>query len=230
MADESNPPLVVNMPAAPYLNPVLNVVALCGVTSVAACQIFIDLEGLDTSLDVFANLNGASDVTQLAERMASRGATVGRAILGTKQIKKIQALVHWVKGHHERNLDMVPEMWTQGEDINTIHCKEAKHNLEKIDTDLIDPGRCQTDVGWDAWQIAFFNKLIATMGAAMVPVAYVVCPDVGSDYEFEDDKARPMYQMPLSGENYTRDNKLVHNMLKVACIESDTWTWIQDHN
>jgi hypothetical protein len=55
VADESNPPLVVNMPAAPYLNPVLNVVALCGVTSVAACQIFIDLEGLDT-FDAFANL------------------------------------------------------------------------------------------------------------------------------------------------------------------------------
>jgi hypothetical protein len=39
-----------------------------------------------------------------------------------------------------------------------------------------------------------------------------------------------MYQMPLSGENFKRDNKLVYNMLKLACIKTDAWTWIQDHD
>jgi hypothetical protein len=95
--------------------------------------------------------------------MTSRGAAVGRVILRTMQIKKIQALVYWVKDHNRRNLDVDPEMWTEEEVLETIQHKEAKHNFEKVDVDLIDPSRCQTDAGWDAWQIAFMNKLNATM-------------------------------------------------------------------
>jgi hypothetical protein len=33
--------------------------------------------------------------------------------------------------------------------------------------------------------------------------------------------------MPLTGKKFKRDNKLVYQMLKLACIKSDAWTWIQ---
>ena len=37
--------------------------------------------------------------------------------------------------------------------------------------------------------------------------------------------------MPLSGENFKRDNKLVDNIMKSACIKTDaSWMWIQDHD
>ncbi len=114
--------------------------------------------------------------------------------------------------------------------FDTIQRKEAEYNFEKVDVDLIDPGRCQTDAGWDAWQIAFMNKRSATMGAAKVPVVYVVRTDVDDSYVFDDDEERRMYQMPLTGENFKRDNKLVYNMLKAACVKSDAWTWIQDYD
>jgi hypothetical protein len=35
------------------------------------------------------------------------------------------------------------------------------------------------------------------------------------------------FQMPLEGENFKRDNKLVFQILKSACIKSNAWTWIQ---
>jgi hypothetical protein len=229
MADAIDPVLDEIEFVPPVLNPVHNVLNLCGVTAATSRQVFIDIEGLDT-IDAFATLNGDSDVTEMAKRMASRTAAVGRVILGTMQIKKIQALVYWVKDHHRRNLDVDPDMWTEEEVIETIQRKEAEHNFEKVDVDLIDPGRCQTDAGWDAWQIAFMNKLSATMGVAKVPVAYVVRTDVDDSYEFGDDEERRMYQMPLTGENFKRDNKLVYNMLKAACVKSDAWTWIQDYD
>lgn len=59
-------------------------------------------------------------------------------------------------------------MWTEEEVQSALERKEAEHNFERIDVDLIDPGKCQTDFGWDSWQIAFMNKLSATMGAAKV--------------------------------------------------------------
>jgi hypothetical protein len=123
------------------------------------------------------------------------------------------------------------ECWDSDQLCATLARKEAEHNFEKIDIDIVDPGKCQTDFGWDAWQIAFMNKLNATMGAAKVPLAYVVCAEIESaTYEFEDEEEERMYQMPLNGENFKRDNKLVYNMLKSACIKTDAWTWIQDHD
>jgi hypothetical protein len=93
------------------------------------------------------------------------------------QIKEIQALAYWVMDHHRRNLDADPEMWTEEEVFGTIQHNEAEHNFEKLEVDLIDPGRCQqTDAGcWDVWQIAFMNKpSVINKGAAKVPVAYAV--------------------------------------------------------
>jgi hypothetical protein len=50
-------------------------------------------------------------------------------------------------------------------------------------------------------------------------------------YKFEDDDKMRMHQMPLEGENFKRDNKLVvYSVLKAACVKLDAWTWIQDHH
>jgi hypothetical protein len=69
----------------------------------------INIEGLD-SVEAFASMNGDSDVTEMAKRMATRpDAATGRLILGTMQIKRLQALVHWVKDHNKHGLQAVPE-------------------------------------------------------------------------------------------------------------------------
>ena len=114
------------------------------------CSQCVDVEGLN-SIDAFAALNGDSDVTEMAKRMAARTANVGRVILGTMQIKKIQTLVNWVKDHHKCNLDVDPHAWTEMEVIMAaMQRKESDKNFEKIDVDIIDPGKCQVDKGWGA--------------------------------------------------------------------------------
>jgi hypothetical protein len=71
-------------------------------------------------------------------------------------------------------------MWNDEKAIGTIQCKEAEHHFEKVEIDLlIHCGGYQTDAGWDAWGIAFMNKLSATiMGVAKGPVANAVHTDV----------------------------------------------------
>ena len=88
------------------------------------------MEGLN-SIDAFATLNVDSDVTEMAKRMAARTANAGRVILGTRQIKKIQALVYWVKDHHKRNLDVDPHAWTEMEVMATMQRKEADRISKK---------------------------------------------------------------------------------------------------
>ena len=190
---------------------------------------FINVEGLD-SLAAFVMMSGDNDVTEMAKRMATRPTAAGRVSFGTMQIKRrIQALVHWVKDYDKRGLVPEPDMWTAGDTMmEAMERKKAEQNYGEIDVDIIDPGKCQTNHGWDNWQIAFVNKLNATMGAANVPIDYVVCPDVDEDnFFFFDDEEERRYQMPLGeGQNFKHDNKLVYKILKAACLDTDVWPWI----
>ena len=70
------------------------------------------------------------------------------------------------------------------------------------------------------------------MGAAKVSIDYIMRPEWDDNDElFLDDDEMRRYQMRLEGENFKRDKKLVYQMLKLACIKSNAWTWIQsfDH-
>ena len=111
--------------------------------------------------------------------------------------------------------------------------KEAKQNSGKIvDVGTIDPGKCRTDHGWDNWHTAFANKLNATLGAAGVPIHYIICPEVeDSDNNlFWEDDERRCYQMPLGGQNFKHNNKLVYKLLKAACVDTNAWAWIQKND
>ena len=91
-------------------------------------------------------------------------------------------------------MDIDPNAWN-----NKVLCsallarKEADQNFEKLDINIVDSGKRQTDFGWDVWQIVFTNKVSATMGVAKVPLAYVVCNDIAGDYEYKDDEEVRMY-------------------------------------
>jgi hypothetical protein len=192
---------------------------ICGIANAATCTTFINIEGLD-SVKAFASMNGDPNITEMAKRMASRPhAAAGRVILRTMLIKRLQALVYWVRDHDKRGLQVVPEMWTPEVMLAAMARKESEHNLDKVDFDVIDPGKCQTDAGWDNWQIGFVNKLSAIMGAAKVPIDYTVRPkrDDTDELFLDDDKMR-RFQMPIEGENFKPDNKLVFQILKSACI------------
>ena len=89
-------------PANVAEDPIHAVLRTCGVALLAARMTFINVEGLD-SISAFIQLNGDSeDVTEMAKRMAARPSAAGRVILGMMQIKRLQALVYWVKNHDKR--------------------------------------------------------------------------------------------------------------------------------
>jgi hypothetical protein len=219
-------------PPVPEEDPIHGVLRTCGVTLLGARMAFINVEGLD-SLSAFTQLNGDVDVTEMAKRMSTRPANAGRVILGTIQIKRIQALVHWVKDHDKRGLIPQPELWDEDAMNEAMSNKEAELNYGKIDVGSIDPGKCRTDHGWDNWQIAFANKLNATLGAAKVPIDYIIRTEHDDlDHEMlfmEDDELRK-YQMPLEGQNFKHDNRLVYKMLKAACVDTDAWAWIESND
>jgi hypothetical protein len=209
-------------------NPVHEVLTICGIATAANRATFINIEGLDC-VEAFASMNSDFDITEMVKRMASRPiAAARRLILVTRQITRLQALVYWVKDPDKRGLQAVLEMWAQEVSLAPMARKESNNNHDKVDINITDPCKYQTDACWNNWQIGFVNKLSATMGAAKVLIDYIVCPELDDDNAlfFDDDKTR-RYQMPLEGENFKRNNRLVFQILKLACIKSNAWTWIQ---
>ena len=78
----------------------------------AACMTFINVKGLDSLSAFTQHLNGNSDITdEMTKRMAARPAAFGRVILEMMQIKRLQALVHWIKVHDNRRLIAQTELW-----------------------------------------------------------------------------------------------------------------------
>ncbi|KAI2493629.1 hypothetical protein MHU86_20917 [Fragilaria crotonensis] len=72
MADDAVDPMFNEVVFAnPVPNPVHNVLNMCGVTVPATHLIFIDIKGLDT-IDAFANLNGDSNITEMARTLTRR--------------------------------------------------------------------------------------------------------------------------------------------------------------
>ena len=93
-------------------NPVHDMLTICGIANAATCMTFINIEGLD-SVEAFASMHIDPNVMEMAKQMASRpNAAAGRVILGTMQIKRLQALVYWVRDHDMGSIQAVPEMWT----------------------------------------------------------------------------------------------------------------------
>ncbi len=123
-------------------------------------------------MEALASIKGDPNVMEMAKQIASRpNASAGRVILGTMQIKRLQALVYLVKDYDKSGFQAVPaEMWTREVMFAEMARKESEHNLDKVDINIIDPGKCQTDAGWDDRQIGIVNKLSAILGAPKVPI------------------------------------------------------------
>ena len=73
------------------------VLKTCGVSVKARGTLIIDNKSLTSIADLGFLDNANDDVIAMSSRMACHVANNGRVILGGIQIKKIQALVWWVR-------------------------------------------------------------------------------------------------------------------------------------
>jgi hypothetical protein len=82
---------------------------------------------------------------------------------------------------------------------------------------------------FETHETAFINLLAHTYGAQGENLKYIM-RDVIIPAEFVDDAERRMYQLPLTGEAYSMDNKSVYRLLKSFLINTSGWTWIEPYD
>ena len=201
------------------------VLLTCGVTVEAIRATIIAGEGF-TSVADFGFLEGDSDVTEMAKRLAARTIAEGRVNLGTVTIKRIQALVYWVKDRMKRGLDITAADFTAESMAEAGRMKIVRKELkDKSQPDVKDLGKFDPDF-FESFEDAFVNLLAQCIGVMSEPLRYIV-RDATPPATFETNEIERMYQLPLAGEAYDLDNAAVFRKLKAFLIDGPGWAWIE---
>ncbi len=70
-------------------------------------------------------------------------------------------------------------------------------------------------------------------GRNYCPIAYVIWPDKPTGWnpavDAVNDYERLMYQLPLNGIAFERDNETVFSFIQLAVVHSQAETWIYNH-
>jgi hypothetical protein len=93
---------------------------------------------------------------------------------------------------------------------------------------VMDLGKFNPD-DFETHETVFINLLAQTYGVQGKNLKYIM-RDVAIPAEFVDDADRRMYQLPLTGEAYSMDNKSVYHLLKSFLINTSGWTWIEPYD
>ena len=198
----------------------------CGIATAADRDTIINNEGFTTVAD-FSMLEGDTDVTEMAKRMAGRTAAGGRINLGTLVIKRLQALVFWVKDRTKRGLDVTAADFTNEEMMEAGRVKVVRKELKEATApNVSDLGKFDPDL-FESFEDGFANLCAETIGVQGEPLRYVIRAEEAPD-EFTDVEQERMYQIPLEGSAYSLDNKTVYRKLKAFLIDGPGWAWIKE--
>jgi hypothetical protein len=133
--------------------------------------------------------------------------------------KNLQALIYFAKYRWRRELPLQQVHW-DADALARIKVLMQQTTARKADktADNINPGPIEVGLGYRDWVGRFRNKLKSTIGAADVPLIYII----RVPHDDEDDWIPPAeeadaYAMRLDGPEFDQDNKAVFSLLYNCC-------------
>jgi hypothetical protein len=154
--------------------------------------------------------------------------------------KNLEALVYFAKYQWRRQKEITPANWTP-EAMIQIKAIMQQVKAAKADRigDNIDPGPIDVGAGYQDWVGRFRNKLRSTMGAADVPLIYVIRPTHEDEADWHPDPENEaevnMYELRLDGPEYLQDRQAVFTLLYTCCNHEravgrrEALAWIEQH-
>jgi len=214
--------------------------AVCGMVNVGAAAAnpaaqFVATSGIRTPEDLLnfteTDMAGIVKAYNRKDDVASIPMLVG---------KNLEALVYYAKYRWRRQLEILPADWTAEE---MVRIKAIMQQIKAAKADRIgenmDPGPIDIGAGYHDWVGRFRNKLRSTIGAADVPIIYVIRPAHDDDPEWQPDQTNTMevdmYAMRLDGPEYRQDCQAVFTLLYNCCNHErgagnrEALAWIEPH-
>ena len=200
------------------------VLAVCGIADGATQNRVINNEGF-TSLDDFGIMETDSDVADMAKRLAARSPANTRVNLGTVQIKKIQALIWWIRDRTKHGLALDSAEFTPAVLVDALEKKRIQKEQADAEVSVKDLGKFNPD-DFDVHEDAFLNMLSQSHGSQGETLRYVVRAVI-PPATFVDEQEERRFQLPLIGAAFDADNRDVYRKLKSFLINTAGWAWIE---
>jgi hypothetical protein len=220
-AEGAVPPVVaLAVVAHPDIHAVL---AICGFANVVDRTSIINNEDFQSIAD-FGVLED-EDVFEMVKHLGNCTVAAGRVNVGAIQVKKLQALCYWVRDQQKHGQGITQDDSDYDTVMATIEKMRIKKGRDTGNVSVMDLGKFNPN-DFETHETAFINLLAQMYGAQGKNLKYIV-RDVIIPAEFVDDAEWRMYQLPLTGEAYSMDNKSVYRLLKSFLVNTSGWTWIE---
>jgi hypothetical protein len=154
--------------------------------------------------------------------------------------KNLEALVYFAKYRWRRQYAITAASWSQEA---MVQIKAIMQQVKAAKSDRIgeniDPGPIDVGAGYHDWVGRFRNKLRSTIGAADVPLIYVIRPTHEDEPDWQPDPTNTtevdIYGMRLDGPEYMQDWQAVFTLLYTCCNHEravgrrEALAWIEQH-
>jgi hypothetical protein len=179
---------------------------------------FIALHGIN-SVDDFIRL----EPQQAKEMIKAQNTRHPAQSMGILVQNNLTGLIWYCKDKHRRGLPIDPNNIDKDDLMEGHLAYEAYvQNCDKGDD----------KINFDDWDRKVTETLSLVYGRQYCPLAYVIRPDKPAGWDPIVDSAtdyeRLMYQLPLNGAAYNRDNETVFSYIQLAVLQTPAETWIFD--
>jgi hypothetical protein len=162
-------------------------------------------------------------------KMLTRLSTLpqGEAVrFGQVQISKLLAVRAWVTDCLRR------ERKCRGFNHSTMVKYLDINSLDQADEEddkKITCSKFKNADSWVDWELEFINLLQSSYGVKKTPLSYVVRKDkTAQEIRAMDEQQRLIYEVPLTGEAFVRDDKRVYCILKSKVLLTPAWEWMKE--
>ena len=135
--------------------------------------------------------------------------------------KKISGFLYWYHGKVRRQEPIVAADFTMAAMKQAIKDCVAGSNDKDTDAIEIEVGKVEVEMGWWDWKEKLTSKLESRKGANGTPLAYVIRQDkpVGWTVAMATSPIEKlMYQVPLTGTTFVKDNATAWAELQSHCL------------
>ena len=177
-----------------------------------------------------------ADIDAMSKDLTSRSQPNGRIIVGIKRTKLLKGFAHWTEDFYRvsgtPDIEGLNQATFRAALSIALKREEIRANLRKqtkTAADAASPGPLESERKWKAWEEKFNNYCRAHIGAAGIPLSYVIrendTPDTNGTHP--DFMSKTIACAPLSGEYYESDRLAVFNMIVSFTTGQPSGDWIK---
>jgi hypothetical protein len=178
------------------------------------------------------------DIRDMSESYGRRTVADGRFIFGTRRIKYLVGLIHWV--HDFTRINGIPSLEEFGDDAvefrkaldeaaHRAECRKRERDQADTVSKAADPGKFKDERKWSEWEPSFVNYISTIQGVNGVPLSYIVREMEESDVNgtFDTFNERSIACSKLTGVVFQTDARKVHQLLKSFLQAETAEQWIK---